>query len=161
MTVISIIGSSVLVLAGMGLFDCAVNYKDATSIVAIAVAIIAFSAALSALVIYNITNINVSERTREIATLMVLGYHEKEVTGYIFREVYIMSFIGAILGLPIGFVFLDFVFELINFGSIAEINWWTWILAPLVTMLFSFLATLFLRKKIIKTDMNASLKSLE
>lgn len=161
MTVISIIGSSVLVLAGMGLFDCAVDYNDAESIVAIALVIIAFSAALSALVIYNITNINVSERNREIATLMVLGYHENEVTGYIFREVYIMSFIGAILGIPIGYVFLDFVFGLINFGTIAEINWWTWCLAPLVTMFFSFLATLLLRKKIVKINMNESLKSIE
>jgi putative ABC transport system permease protein len=161
MTVVSIVGSSVLVLAGMGLFDCAVGYKDAGSIVAIAIVIIAFSAALSALVIYNITNINVSERNREIATLMVLGYHENEVTGYIFREVYIMSFIGAILGLPLGYVFLDFVFELINFGSIEQMNWWTWILAPLVTMIFSFLATLLIRKKIIKINMNESLKSIE
>ncbi len=161
MTVISIIGSSVLVLAGMGLFDCAVGYKDAESIVAIAIVIIAFSAALSALVIYNITNINVSERNREIATLMVLGYHEKEVTGYIFREVYIMSLIGALLGLPLGYLFLDFAFELINFGSISQMNWWTWCLAPLVTMFFSFLATLLLRKKIVKIDMNESLKSIE
>lgn len=161
MTVVSIIGSSVLVLAGMGLFDCAVGYVDAESIVAIALAIIAFSAALSALVIYNITNINISERNREMATLMVLGYHEKEVTGYIFREVYIMAFIGAIIGLPIGYVFLDFVFGLIDFGSVEQINWWTWCLAPMVTMFFSFLATLLLKKKITKIDMNASLKSIE
>lgn len=161
MTVISIIGSSVLVLAGMGLLDCAVDYKDAASIVTISIAIIAFSAALSALVIYNITNINVSERNREIATLMVLGYHQHEVTSYIFREVYIMCFIGAVLGLPLGYVFIDFVFNLINFGSVADVNWWTWVLAPLVTMFFSFLATLLLRRKIIKTDMNASLKTLE
>ena len=79
MTVISIIGSSVLVLAGLGLFDCTKGYNDAESIMAIAIAIIVFSALLSALVIYNITNINVSERTREIATLMVLGY-------YMFRD---------------------------------------------------------------------------
>ena len=161
MTVISIIGSSVLVLAGMGLFDCAVGYVDAESIVAIALAIIAFSAALSALVIYNITNINISERNREIATLMVLGYHEQEVTGYIFREVYIMAFIGAVLGLPIGYVFLDFVFGLIDFGSVGQINWWTWCLAPLVTMFFTFIATLLLRNKITKINMNASLKSIE
>ncbi len=161
MMVFSIIGSSILLLAGMGLFDCAVGYKDAVSIVAIAAAIIAFSAALSALVIYNITNINVSERNREIATLMVLGYHEKEVMGYIFREVYIMAFIGAILGLPLGYVFLDFVFELINFGSIEQMNWWTWVLNPFITMFFSFLATLLLKKKITKIDMNASLKSIE
>ena len=116
---------------------------------------------LCGLVIYNLTNINVSERNREIATLMVLGYSDSEVSWYIFREIHIMSFIGAVLGVPIGLAFLTFVFHLINFGSIGEINWWTWILAPAVTMLFSVLSTLLLRRKIVKTDMNSSLKILE
>lgn len=161
MTVVSIIGSTVLVLAGMGLLDCALKLGDSESIVTIAAALIVFSAVLCLLVIYNITNINVSERNREIATLMVLGYTNHEVTTYIFREIYIMSFIGAILGVPLGLGFISFVFDLISFGAIADINWYTWILAPLVTMLFSFLSTMFLYKKIVKTDMNSSLKTLE
>ncbi len=161
MTVISIIGSTVLVFAGMGLMDNAVKTDTATSLVAISIALIVFSAALCALVIYNLTNINVSERNREIATLMVLGYDDKEVTGYIFREVYIMSFIGAIIGVPLGILFVGFVFDLVSFGAVADINWWTYILTPLLTMFFSYLATILLRGKITKTDMNASLKTLE
>lgn len=156
MTVVSVIGSTVLVFAGMGLLDCAMLRENATSLVAISIALLVFSAALCALVIYNLTNINVSERNREIATLMVLGYHDNEVTGYIFREIYIMSFIGAILGIPFGIVF-----GLIDFGSLADINWWTYVLTPFITMLFSFISTRLLRKKITKTDMNASLKTLE
>ena len=161
MTVVSIIGSSVLVLAGLGLYDCMSVYEGMESITIVSVIVIIFSAVLSALVIYNITNINVSERNREIATLMVLGYHENEVTGYIFREVYIMSLIGAILGIPFGIVFLKFVFGVLDIGALTDINWWTWILAPLLTIFFSFIATMFLRRKIIKIDMNASLKSIE
>lgn len=161
MTVISVIGSTVLVFAGLGLLDCSATMPNATSILAIAVILIIFSALLCALVIYNLTNINISERNREIATLMVLGYRDREITGYIFREIYIMSFIGAILGIPFGYGFMQFVFNLINFGSIAEINWWTWLLAPAVTMFFAFISTLMLRRKIIKTDMNSSLKTLE
>lgn len=161
MTIISIIGSTVLVLAGMGLFDCTMKSDYGTSLITISIALIIFSALLCALVIYNITNINVSERNREIATLMVLGYQNNEVCGYIFREIYIMSFIASLLGLPLGFVFIDFVFDLINFGNVADINWYTWVLAPIITMLFSGVATLLLRKKITKTDMNASLKTLE
>ncbi len=161
MTVISVIGSTVLVLAGLGLLDCSASMTNATSIFAIALVLIVFSALLCALVIYNLTNINVSERNREIATLMVLGYRDREVTGYIFREIYIMSFIGAIFGIPFGFGFMQFVFNLIDFGSMAEINWWTWLLAPAVTMFFAFISTLLLRGKIVKTDMNASLKTLE
>ena len=92
---------------------------------------------------------------------MVLGYDEKEVQGYIFREVYIMSFIGAILGIPLGMLFVHFVFAQISFGSLGEIGWWDYVLTPLVTMLFSFLSTKLLKSKITKTDMNASLKTLE
>lgn len=161
MTVISVIGSTVLMLAGFGLLDCTLKADNASSILAIAAALIVFSAVLCALVIYNLTNINVSERNREIATLMVLGYQDREVTGYIFREIYIMCTIGAVLGVPCGLGFLAFVFDFISFGALADINWWTWILSPAVTMFFAFLSTLLLRRKITRTDMNASLKILE
>lgn len=83
------------------------------------------------------------------------------MTGYIFREIYVMSAIGAVLGMPIGVGFIHFVFNLVDFGSLAEVNWWTWIVAPVVTMLFSFLSTRLLQRKITKTDINASLKTLE
>lgn len=161
MTVISVMGSSILVLAGMGLTDCVLKVDNAQSILSISIALIVFSAILCALVIYNLTNINVSERTREIATLMVLGYSDREVSEYVYREVYVLSFIGAVLGLPFGYLFLDFVFNFINFGAVADMNWWTWLLSPLITMLFCFISTRLLYGKIVKTDMNASLKILE
>lgn len=161
MTVLSVIGCSVLVFAGFGLLDCSNNLPNGTTLITISVALIAFAAALCALVIYNLTNINVSERTREIATLMVLGYKDKEILGYIFREIYIMGFIGTIIGIPVGVLFIDFVFYLIDFGSLENINWWTYIISPLVTMIFCVIASLLLARKIIKTDMNASLKILE
>ena len=161
MTVVSVIGSTVLVFAGMGLLDCARLRENAFAISAVAILVLVFSAVLCALVVYNLTNINVSERKREIATLMVLGYHDKEVTGYIYREIYIMSLIGALLGVPLGVAFLDIVLGLIDFGTLSDINWWTYVLTPLLTMSFSFISTRLLRKKIVKTDMNASLKSLE
>ncbi len=161
MTVVSIIGATVLVFAGMALMDCTAKMENAELLYTISLALILFSGFLCALVIYNITNINIGERTREIATLMVLGYQDKEVSGYIYREIYIMSAIGAVLGIPVGYIFIDYVFMMIDFGKISDINWWTWILAPIITMIFSFLSTLLLYKKIIKVDMNASLKSLE
>ena len=161
MTVVSIIGSSVLVTGGLGLYDSVKHYEGMTVIIAVAVFVILFSAALSMLVIYNITNINVSERQREIATLMAIGYHPKEVTGYIFREIYVMCFIGAVFGIPFGYWFLTYMFDVLGFGSIDQIGMWVWILSPVLTMLFSFLATLLLKPKILKVDMNGSLKSIE
>ena len=161
MTVLSIMGSAVLVFAGLGLMDCSNSIPGGESLSTIALAIIAFSALLSALVIYNLTNINISERNREVATLMVLGYHNKEVCGYIFREIYIMSFVGALLGLPVGLGFVEFVFGLIDFGTVSQIKWTTYVFTPLIAMAFSFLSTLLLYKKITKIDMNASLKTVE
>ena len=160
MTVLSIMGSAVLVFAGLGLMDCSNSIPGGESLSTIALAIIAFSALLSALVIYNLTNINISERNREVATLMVLGYHNKEVCGYIFREIYIMSFVGALLGLPVGLGFVEFVFGLIDFGTVSQIKWTTYVFTPLIAMAFSFLSTLLLYKKITKIDMNASLKTV-
>ena len=130
-------------------------------IIAVAIFVILFSAVLSMLVIYNITNINVSERHREIATLMVVGYRPKEITGYIFREIYVMCFLGAIFGIPFGYWFLNYVFEVLGFGSVTEIGYWVWITSPILTMLFSIFSTLLLRPKILKIDMNGSLKSIE
>ena len=92
---------------------------------------------------------------------MVLGYHNKEVTGYIFREIYIMSFVAALLGLPVGVGFIEFAFSLISFGSVSQIKWTTWVFTPILTMAFSFLSTMLLYKKITKIDMNASLKTVE
>ena len=161
MTVLAVTGATVLVFAGMALIDCAVLREDAASLLAISAILLVFSAVLCALVIYNLTNINVAERSREIATLMVLGYTDHEVAWYIYREIYIMSAISAVLGLPCGLGFVDLVFGMISFGTISQITWKTWVLTPVLTMAFSVISTLLLRHKIVGTDMNASLKTLE
>ncbi len=161
MTVISIIGSTILVLSGLGLLDNALKVENSDALVYISVILVVFAGILCALVIYNITNINISERNREISTLMVLGYKDGEVSGYIFREIYIMSIIGAIIGLPLGYAFLSFLFDYISFGSVADVNWWTWVLTPIITIIFAIISSLLLYRKIIKTDMNKSLKILD
>ncbi len=161
MTVISVIGSTVLVFAGLGLYDCSSNIENGSSLITISLALLVFSAVLCALVVYNLTNINIGERKREIATLMVLGYNDKEVSGYIFREIYIMGVIGALIGILFGHFFMELVFNLIDFGSVSDINWWSYLITPIITLFFCFISTLLLKKKILKTDMNASLKSIE
>lgn len=161
MTVVSVIGSTILVLAGFGLLDCILNNDMAQVIAVISVALIVFAGALCVLVVYNIASMSISERHREIATLKVLGYHNNEVVGYIFREIFITNLIGAILGIPLGALFLNFVFNLVDIGSLSDVNWWTWIIAPAVTMIFTAITILLLYKKIIKVDMNASLKAVE
>ena len=161
MTVISVIGSTILVLAGFGLLDCILKNEMAAVISMISVALIVFSGVLCVLVVYNIASISISERNREIATLKVLGYHNKEVVGYIFREIFITNLIGAILGIPLGYFFLDFVFNLVDIGTTADVNWWTWIVAPAFTLVFTAITIGLLNKKIVKVDMNSSLKAVE
>ncbi|MCQ2787320.1 MAG: ABC transporter permease, partial [Bacilli bacterium] len=161
MTVLSIVAATVLVFASFALLNNAMKMQGFDSLQTISILLLAFSAALCALVIYNITNINISERTREIATLMVLGYRNNEVTGYIYREIYILTAIGAILGLPAGIGFIVFVFDYIGVFELSNVEWWTYLVSPILTFLFALLATRLLHMKIVKTDMNESLKVLE
>lgn len=161
MTILSIMAATVLVFASFALLNNANVMHGFESLRMISILLLAFSAALCALVIYNITNINISERTREIATLMVLGYRSHEVTGYVYREIYILTAIGAILGLPAGVGFIVFVFKYIGVFELSNVAWWSYLVSPIITFTFAFLATRLLHYKIIKTDMNESLKVLE
>ena len=99
MSVISLAFLTGLVLTGLALLDlCIFHLTNTAAIVGISIVIIVFAGLLTAVVIYTLTNISIGERNREIATLMVLGYSDKEVTGYIYREIYINSLIGALFG---------------------------------------------------------------
>ncbi len=162
MTVIAVLASAALVLAGLAVLDCCL-FQDVgtTAMIAVGIIVLVFAAALNATVIYTLTNINVSEREREIATLMVLGYSDREVMWYMYREIYITGSVGTMLGLPAGALLCFFVFKVMGFGSLPGIGWYCWLLTPLLSMLFTFLVTLALRRKILKVDMNDSLKAIE
>ncbi len=162
MTVFAVAFSTALVLTGLALLDlCLFSSFGSPEIMGIAILIVVFAGLLTATVIYTLTNINISERNREIATLMVLGYHNREVTGYIYREIYINSGIGIIFGYPVSLLFIWFVFSVIGQGTLAGISWFVWLIASLFVLLFTFFVTLTLIRKIIKIDMNESLKAIE
>ena len=162
MTLVAVAGAMGLVLAGLALLDmCLFGNFGSTSIMFLAAVIVVFAGLLTAVVIYTLTNINISEREREIATLMVLGYHDREVAGYIYREIYINTAVGIAFGYPFGLIFIWAVFKIIDFGALAAVGWYVWLIAPFVTLLFTFLVTLLLRRKIVKIDMNNSLKAIE
>ena len=162
MTVVSGMASTALVFAGLAVLDCCIFEEIGTAaMIGVGIVVVLFAALLNFVVIYTLTNINISERSRELATLMVLGYHDKEVTGYVFREIYLTGAIGIALGLPFGCLLCYFIFNVMNFGSIAGIHWFIWAAAPLLSLLFTFLVTLMLAPKIKKIDMNDSLKAVE
>ena len=149
-------------MAGLGLLDlCLFGTLNSPSIVAVAFVVILFAGLLTVAVIYTLTNINVSERARELATLMVLGYYNGEVSGYIYREIFIDTAIGILCGYPLSALLVGLVFKAIGIGTLGGISWYMWFVAPVVIMLFTGLVALLLRHKIVKIDMNESLKAIE
>ena len=167
MTVLSVCGSTALVFCGFSIIDVAhslpeVDYPGLTNtIVPIAIIIIVFALFLSIFVIYNLTNLNIDERKREIATLKVIGYHNKEVVMYIYREIMVMAGLGILIGLPIGVLLMYIVLTLLDFGSVGAILPQTYFITLGLALLFIFLTDALLMKKILKVDMSTSLKSVD
>lgn len=162
MMLVSVAVSAGLIFAGLALLDmCLFGDFGSPSIVGIAVVVVVFAGLLTAVVINTLTTINISEREREIATLMVLGYRDSEICGYIYREIYISTFLGILLGYPVGVGLATLVFRTIGFGAVSNVSWFMWLLVPVVVFMFTMLVTLMLRPKIVKTKMNESLKAVE
>ena len=162
MMLISIAVSTGLVFAGLSLLDiCIFSDFGSPAIVGIAIVVVVFAGLLTIVVINTLTTINISERNREIATLMVLGYYDNEICGYIYREIYISTFLGILLGYPVGIGLSTLVFITMGFGKIKDVSWFMWLITPIIVFVFTILVTLFLRKKIVRTNMNESLKAVE
>jgi len=169
MVIISVLGSSALVMAGFGIYDVSGAVLDidgikvnlTSTLQPIALIVIFFAMALSVLVLFNLTYMNIGERQKEIATLKVLGYKTLEVDSYVFREIFAMSLMGIILGIPTGLGLLYFIFKYLDFGSIADIKWSSYLLAFVISLSFIGIVDLLLSRKIHKIDMNDSLKSVE
>lgn len=126
--------------------------------------IIFCSGLLAIIVIYNLTNININERIKEIATLKVLGYQKIEVLGYIYREIIMMSVFGILFGFGLGPLLNIFIMQQISSpgqcfpSTISGINF---LYAFLITAIFVGIVLLFFIPKMRKIKMVESLKSVE
>ncbi|MBR1828164.1 MAG: ABC transporter permease, partial [Atopobiaceae bacterium] len=130
----------------------------------IVVVLIVSAAALAFIVLYNLTNINVSERVREIASLKVLGFTKGEVYAYIFREIALLSVVGDVLGMVLGTYLATFVIttaevDYVMFGR--SIHWPSYCYAFALTLVFTVLVILFMRRKLDHVNMAESLKSVD
>ncbi|MDE6356114.1 MAG: ABC transporter permease [Clostridia bacterium] len=162
MTVIAVGVSMALVLAGLGLLDlCLFGGIDSATVLAISLVVVVFAGLLTMVVVYTLTNINISERNKELATLQVLGYHGREIAGYIYREIYIDTAVGIIVGYPLSLLVMWLIFSVMAMGSIGGVTWFWWLIAPVIVLFFTFLVTMVLRRKIVGIDMNESLKANE
>ncbi len=135
-----------------------------TSIDYIILVLIICAGLLAFVVLYNLMNINITERQRELATIKVLGFYEHEVGAYIYRETLILSAIGTAVGLVFGIFLHAFVVrtaevDMAMFGR--EIAVSSFVYAGILTMVFSALVCLIMAPKLRKIDMVESLKSVE
>lgn len=119
---------------------------------------------LAFVVLYNLSNINIIERTREIATLKVLGFFDGEVSSYIYRENIFVSVFGmaagVIFGILLHLLLISFTaIDTVMYGQ--TIEWYSFIIAILITVAIIVLVNLLLHRKLKKVDMVLSLKSVE
>lgn len=120
--------------------------------------------ALAFVVLYNLTNINITERIREIASIKVLGFYDIEVSKYVFRENIILTAMDTCVGLLGGIVLTRFVMQtaetdVVMFGR--EIYWYSYVLAAVLTIVFAAFVNIILHFKLKKISMIESLKSVE
>ena len=128
------------------------------------VVIVLCAAALAFIVLYNLTNININERVREIATIKVLGFHQNEVAAYVFREINILSVLGSLAGLGMGKALHAFVMAQVRIDSMTfacRIAPLSYGISVALTLLFTLVISMGMRPRLRKIDMAESLKSIE
>ena len=134
------------------------------SLDAVILAVILSAALLAFIVLYNLTNINITEREREIATIKVLGFYAPETSQYIFRENFFLTGISAVVGIPLGKALLDFVVDNIRIDLIffvARITAMDYVKSVALTFLFAVIVAIVMYRKLYSVSMTESLKSAE
>lgn len=126
--------------------------------------VIGCAGALAFIVIYNLNNINITERIREIATIKVLGFYKEETKSYIFRENVVLTLLGSLVGLVLGHYLHAFIMSEINLDDISfdvNIRGTSYLLSVVGTLAFNWLVNLFMSGKLEKVQMAESLKSVD
>lgn len=141
------------------------NFKDIVSSLNYIVIILIVSAGLLAFVVlYNLTNVNISERIREIATIKVLGFYDNEVSAYVYRENMILTILGMLMGLLFGiflhrYIVVTAEVDYVMFGR--DISQMSFLYAAVLTLMFSAFVNFVMYFKLKKVDMVQSLKSVD
>ena len=141
------------------LFDSVASSLNQTMTILVIVSVL-----LAIVILYNLTNINVNERIRELSTIKVLGFHNKEVTFYIYRETMLLSLVGIILGLVSGFYLHQFLIQMISPATILfypRVAWEVYALPIGAVLLILILLGFFVNHHLRKVDMLEALKSVE
>ena len=134
------------------------------SLNAVIALVVGCALALSFVVSYNLININITERAREIATIKVLGFYRWETYSYVFREALVLTGLGCVVGIPMGIWLHRFVMDRVQVDMVSfrvRISPWSYLLALLLTLLLTFVVDALLIRKIDRIHMAESLKSVE
>lgn len=162
---------SVAVMEMDGIANVSVNedmlnrFNTMMSSLNLIVVVVTFCAAgLAFVVLYNLTNINITERIREIATIKVLGFYQSETALYVFRENLVLTFLGAIAGIFMGKWLHSFVMNEINVDMVSfdvRILPQSYVYSILLTFLFALAVNLMMNPRLDKVSMTESLKSVD
>ena len=134
------------------------------SLNAIILLVVISAGALAFIVLYNLTNINITERIREIATIKVLGFYARETSAYVFRENFFLTGISAVVGLALGKILHAFVINMIRVDMIyfePRLLWPSYIYSVALTFLFAVIVMFVMYFKLQRISMTESLKSIE
>jgi putative ABC transport system permease protein len=126
--------------------------------------LIVTAAALAFVVMYNLTNINIGERIREIATLRVLGFTKRELAQYVFRENILLSLLGIVMGTVVGFALHRYVMTTVEVHGMMfarQILPLSYLISYALTLLFTMLVNIVMLPKLFRIDMVESLKTVE
>ena len=128
------------------------------------IVLIIAAAALAFVVLYNLNNINVNERIRELATLKVLGFYDGEVSAYIYRENVILTILGILLGLILGIPVQRLIVSAIDIDTVTfgtQLDFSSFLFAALLTVIFAIIVNLIMHFNLKHIKMVESLKSVE
>lgn len=127
----------------------------------VTVVLIISAGGLAFIVLYSLTNINVSERMHELATVKVLGFRSLEVSMYVYRETLILTVVGIIIGNFLGYGLLSYILNTVSIDQIffpIVIEWSSYLYASVITLAFSIVVMMFMHYKLKKVEMVSALK---
>jgi putative ABC transport system permease protein len=126
--------------------------------------VIACAGALAFIVLFNLSNINITEREREIATIEVLGFYPRELGSYVFRENFILVIMGIIVGMPTGYALHKFIMARIIVDDVSfnrVIEPMSYVYTVITVICFAIIVDVIMRRKLKKIKMTEALKSIE
>lgn len=155
----SAVSSVVQNASAIRLFDSVASSLNQTMTILVIVSVL-----LAIVILYNLTNINVAERIRELSTIKVLGFHNNEVTLYIYRETIVLSLVGIVFGLVSGFYLHQFLIQMISPATILfypQVGWEVYVIPVAAVSIILTLLGFFVNHHLRKVDMLEALKSVE